>query len=76
MGITPDQCRMARGALNINLKELAALSGLSHVTINRFEKRHTYSEETAITLKTAFEKAGIIFIEADSEAGPGLRLRK
>ena len=65
---------MARGALDINLKELAALSGLSHVTINRFEKGHTYSKGTAMILKVAFEKAGVDFIE-ENGGGPGVRLR-
>lgn len=72
MTITPSQCRMARAALHINLKELAELSGLSHMTINRFENGHTYSKDTARTLRKALEKAGVVFID---DNGRGVKLK-
>ena len=73
MTITPAQSRMARAALHISLKTLAQWSGLSHITINRFENGHTYSEDTARTLRKALEKAGVAFID---DNGVGVKLKK
>ena len=63
---------MARAALHISLKKLAELSGLSHMTINRFENGHTYSEDTARTLRSTLEKAGVAFLD---ENGGGVKLK-
>jgi len=35
--ITPSQCRMARAALQIGVRDLAEASGISAITITRFE---------------------------------------
>lgn len=74
--ITPAQCRMARAALELGVRELAALAGVSAMTVTRFENGHSQGyQETLRKLQTALENAGVIFVAENGE-GPGVRLRK
>ena len=74
--ITPEQCRMARAALQMGVRELAANSGLSAMTVTRFENGHSSgAPETVKAIRFALEKAGVEFI-AENGGGPGVRLRK
>jgi transcriptional regulator with XRE-family HTH domain len=76
MPITPAQCRMARAALQIGVRDLAELSGLSAMTVTRFENGHSRGYDGTIdALQSALEKAGVIFVDENGE-GPGVRLRK
>ncbi len=76
MMLTPAQCRMARAALEIGVRELAEMAGVSAMTINRFEKGHSKGyPDTVRKIHEALEAAGIIFVDANGE-GPGVRLRK
>lgn len=74
--ITPSQCRMARAALEIGVRELAAMAGVSAMTVTRFEngKSAGYAD-TLQKLRSALEAAGVIFIDENGQ-GPGVRLRK
>jgi transcriptional regulator with XRE-family HTH domain len=67
---------MARAALQIGVRELAKASGLSAMTITRFETGKTKGyAETLDKLERALSAAGVIFIPENGE-GPGVRLRK
>ena len=75
--ITPAQCRAARGLLKWTQEELAAQSGVGAPAIINFEGgKSSPHTATLKVLKETFEEADVIFIESDTEAGPGVRLRK
>lgn len=74
--ITPAQSRMARAALQIGVRELADLAGVSAMTVTRFENGHTGGHAaTLMKIRAALESAGVEFI-AENGGGPGVRLRK
>lgn len=76
MTVSPAQCRMARAALQLGVRDLASMSGLSAMTITRFENGHSAgAPETLGAIRAALEAAGVIFVEENGE-GPGVRLRK
>lgn len=67
---------MARAALQIGVRDLAASSGVSSMTISRFENGHSGGHaETLRKLQSAFEASGIEFIP-ENGGGAGVRLRK
>jgi transcriptional regulator with XRE-family HTH domain len=66
---------MARAALNIGVRELAAMADVSTNTITRLERGEALYQRTIETIRTALEAAGVIFIDENGE-GPGVRLRK
>lgn len=73
--LTPIQSRMARAALLLGVRDLAEKSGMSAMTVTRFENGHSGgSSETQAALKSAFEAAGVEFI-AENGGGAGVRLR-
>ena len=59
--VTPAQCRMARAALRIGVRELAALARVAPGSVARFEAGLTLQERTIAAMHTALEKAGIEF---------------
>jgi transcriptional regulator with XRE-family HTH domain len=72
--ITPAQCRMARAALTIGVRELAQKAGVSAMTVTRFENGHSSGyPETLEKLQRALEAAGVEFTNGDQ---PGVRMRK
>ena len=74
--ITPEQCRMARAALRLGVRDLAAMSTVSAMTINRFENGRSGGHAATLRkIETALTAAGVDFI-AENGGGPGVRLRK
>ncbi|HMN37205.1 MAG TPA: helix-turn-helix transcriptional regulator [Hyphomicrobium sp.] len=71
----PIQCKMARTALSLGVRELAELAKVSPDTIARLERGETLRERTMEDVKRALESAGVIFVEENGE-GPGVRLKK
>jgi transcriptional regulator with XRE-family HTH domain len=71
----PVQCRMARAALGLGVRELAAAAKVSIDTIARFERGDELKERTIDALRRALEEAGVEFID-ENGGGPGVRLRK
>ncbi|SFM06047.1 Helix-turn-helix domain-containing protein [Methylobacterium pseudosasicola] len=69
------QCKMARTALGLGVRDLAAAAGVSADTVARFERGDALKDRTVAALQAALEAAGVIFIEENGE-GPGVRLRK
>jgi transcriptional regulator with XRE-family HTH domain len=75
MIILPVQCRMARAALGLGVRELAAAAKVSADTVARFERGEELKTRTVEALQNTLEAAGIEFI-AENGGGPGVRLRK
>jgi len=74
--ITSAQCRAARGLLGWTQQELAAAAGVGFVAVHQLEaEKSTPRRATLRVIRDAFEKAGVIFIDENSE-GAGVRLRK
>jgi predicted transcriptional regulator len=73
--MTPVQIRMARAALGLGVRDLAEKAGVTANTVTRIENGADARQSTVEAIRTALEKAGIIFIESNEE-GPGVRLRK
>jgi len=81
LSLTSEQIRAARALLRWEQRDLAERSGISLPSIKRIETRagtiETF-ERTEMALRSAFEVAGIEFIEAGSSsapAGAGVRLK-
>ena len=74
---SPTLCRAARALLGWSQWDLAELAGVGRSTVADFERAsRTPTPENRATLRAALERAGVIFIERDGEAGPGVRLRE
>jgi transcriptional regulator with XRE-family HTH domain len=73
MIIFPIQCRMARAALGLGIRELAAAAKVSMDTVARFERGEELKERTIEALKRALEEGGVEFTNGEQ---PGVRLAK
>ncbi|MGI4797508.1 MAG: hypothetical protein ACRYG8_26365 [Janthinobacterium lividum] len=68
------QCRMARAALQLGVRDLALAAEVSPTTVTRLERGETLYARTVEAIRTALEAAGVEFIE-ENGGGPGVRLR-
>jgi transcriptional regulator with XRE-family HTH domain len=75
MILQPVQCRMARAALGMGVRDLAAAAKVSVDTVARFERGEELKERTIDALQRALEAAGIKLID-ENGGGPGVRLAK
>jgi transcriptional regulator with XRE-family HTH domain len=74
--ITGEQLRMARAALRLGVREVAAMADVAPMTVSRIENGQSSGNvETLKKLRRALESAGVIFVDENGE-GPGVRLRK
>ncbi|WP_436174661.1 transcriptional regulator [Mesorhizobium sp. LjNodule214] len=74
----PVQCKMARAALGLGVRDLAKSAGVAINTVTRFERGEELLPRTLEAIRATLESAGIIFL-ADgetAEGGPGVRLKK
>ena len=72
--LTPIQCRMARAALGLGVRELGELAGVAAMTVTRFEnERSSGAEDSQKKMRRALEKAGVEFIE-ENGGREGVRL--
>jgi transcriptional regulator with XRE-family HTH domain len=69
------QCRMARAALGLSVRQLADLADVSNDTVVRFEGGQELKSRTIAAIRAALESAGVEFI-AENGGGAGVRLRK
>jgi transcriptional regulator with XRE-family HTH domain len=67
------QCRMARAALQLGVRDLAKMAKVSPATVVRLEASGELRERTVDALRAALESAGVEFTNGDQ---PGVRLRK
>ena len=75
MILLPVQCRMARAALGLGVRELAAAAKVSVDTVARFERGEELKARTIEALQRTLEGAGVEFID-ENGGGPGVRLKK
>ena len=73
--MTPAQCRMARAALNLGVREVAKLADVSTNTITRLERGEHLKDSTVQAVRAVLEGAGVEFIP-ENGGGPGVRLSK
>lgn len=69
------QCKMARAALGLGIRELAKLAKVAPATVSRLEAGEELKPRTVEAIHAALEAAGVEFI-AENGGGPGVRLRK
>ena len=69
------QSKMARAALDLGVRDLATLAGVSPDTVARLERGEILKERTVAAIRAALEAAGVEFI-AENGGGAGVRLRK
>jgi transcriptional regulator with XRE-family HTH domain len=68
---------MARAALGLGVRDLAAAAEVAPSTVSRFESENGGLQvRTLERIQKVFEKRGVIFIAADANGGPGVRLKK
>ena len=69
------QCKMARVATGLGVRELAEKAGVSPNTISRLERGEELKQSTVDSIRIALEIAGVEFIP-ENGAGVGVRLSK
>ena len=75
--LTPLQLRAARVLAGWSRADLAKASGTAAETVQGFEARGSDPKLTTVNKwRRALERAGVILIDPDAEAGPGVRLRE
>lgn len=72
--ITGTQLRMARAALKLGVRAVAAMAKVSPATVTRIESDQPANASTLAAIRIALEAAGVEFIE-ENGGGPGVRLR-
>jgi predicted transcriptional regulator len=74
--LTPKQLRAARALAGWSREDLAKHSGVPEITTRQFELGKTDPRQTTVhKWRRALERAGVVFLDADDEWGPGVRLR-
>ena len=77
--IHPSQVRAARGMLGISQTELAMRASVGVATVKKVENSGNdlrVMVSVLLRIQRALESAGIVFIDQDAQAGPGVRLRR
>ncbi len=67
------QCRMARAALKLGVRELADMAKVATGTITRLEAGIELKPRTLEAIQRALERAGVAFTNGDE---PGVKLKK
>ncbi|WP_256372889.1 helix-turn-helix transcriptional regulator [Breoghania sp. L-A4] len=68
------QCKMARAALGLGIRDLAKLAAVSPDTIARLERGEELKPRTVGAVRLALEVMGVTFIDQNGD-GPGVRLK-
>jgi transcriptional regulator with XRE-family HTH domain len=74
--MTPAQCKMARAALGLGMRELAQRAKVSPNTISRFERGEELRARSVDAIQASLERSGVMFIAENIFGGAGARLRK
>ena len=69
------QCKMARAATGLGVRELAKAANVSTDTVSRFERGEDLKESTVEAIRRALETAGVEFID-ENGGGAGVRMQK
>ena len=68
------QCRMARAALQLGVRDLADAARVSPTTITKLERGDGDPQRRTVeAIRTALEAAGVVFTNGDE---PGVKMRK
>ena len=73
--MTPQQCKMARAALGLGVRELGKAAEVSPNSITRLERGESMHQRTIEAIRSALEAAGVVFQDSNG-LGPGVRLRE
>lgn len=73
--MTPVQCKMARAAIGLSVRQLGEISGISYTTVTRYENSGKANITTINKMKEALESKGVEFIP-ENGGGAGVRLKK
>ena len=65
---------MARGALQLGIREVAEAAKVSPTTVTKLERGEALYPRTVEAIQAALEAAGVEFIE-ENGGGPGVRLK-
>lgn len=69
------QCKMARVALGLGVRELAQLAQVAPATVSRLEAGEELKPRTVEAIQRALEEAGVEFIP-ENGGGAGVRLKR
>jgi transcriptional regulator with XRE-family HTH domain len=69
------QCKMARAATGLGVRELASLAGVAQATVSKLERGEVLKDSTVAAIRAALEAAGVVFLPENGNA-PGVALRK
>jgi len=75
MSVVGVQIRMARAALSWGVKDLAKAAGVTPNTVSRYENGGNAFTGSVDKMQAALEAAGVEFIPAYGDSGPGVRLK-
>ncbi len=73
--ISAKQCKMARAALDLGVRDLAELAKVAQATVSKLERGEELKERTVDAIQAALENAGVQFI-SENGGGAGVRLAK
>jgi transcriptional regulator with XRE-family HTH domain len=78
--ISGSQIRAGRALINLSAAALAERAGVGSATVQRAEAAAdgipTLTAPNLYAIQRALEAAGVLFIDGDDMAGPGVRLRR
>lgn len=74
--ITSLQLKLGRVAAGLGVRDLAAISGVGAATITRIENGRPGNASTLFVLQHVLRERGVVFVDADDTAGPGVRVAK
>ena len=69
------QCKMARAATGLGVRELASLAGVAQATVSRLERGEDLNASTIAAIRAALEAAGVVFLSENGN-GPGVALKR
>ena len=69
------QCKMARVAVGLGVRDLAAHAGVAQATVSRLERGEELKPATIAAIRAALEAAGVVFLPENGN-GPGVALKK
>lgn len=68
------QCKMARVATGLGLRDVGRLAEISPDTVARLERGERLKPDTVAAIRAVFEREGVAFLPAD-EHGTGVRIK-